>query len=446
VAVHDAPLTEYAAVGDTEVAYQVFGYGSVDVLYFYGLGSHVDLQWDLPSYRLVTAFVPFSRVIQFDRRGTGASGGSREKPPLWEEWIDDVRAVLTAAKSERVTIVAEADAGPIAMLFAAAHPEQVSALVLANTSPRYLVDDDYPIGMAPETLDVFVDMISNLWGTEELARVAVPAIADDATYVAAFARLLRGAATPRTAAAQYRYILESLDVRSALPLIQAPTLVLHNDRNPVVPVEHGRYLAQRIERSKFVVLSSEGVNLDGDLNKTVAELTEFLTGDRPQVQIDRVFTTILFTDIVGSTERVVAIGDQRWRSLLNAHDRAVRHELRRFRGREIGTRGDGFVASFDGPARAIRCAVAICEAMRPLGLLVRVGLHCGECEVRGTELDGLSVHIAARVSALASPEEILVTSSVKDMVVGSGIEFDDRGLHSLKGLPNPWQLLAVTSA
>jgi class 3 adenylate cyclase len=446
VAVHDAPLTEYAAVGDTEVAYQVFGDGSVDVLYFYGLGSHVDLQWDLPSYRLVTAFVPFSRVIQFDRRGTGASGGSREKPPLWEEWIDDVRAVLTAAKSERVTIVAEADAGPIAMLFAAAHPEQVSALVLANTSPRYLVDDDYPIGMAPETLDVFVDMISNLWGTEELARVAVPAIADDAAYVAAFARLLRGAATPRTAAAQYRYILESLDVRSALPLIQAPTLVLHNDRNPVVPVEHGRYLAQRIERSKFVVLSSEGVNLDGDLNKTVAELTEFLTGDRPQVQIDRVFTTILFTDIVGSTERVVAIGDQRWRSLLNAHDRAVRHELRRFRGREIGTRGDGFVASFDGPARAIRCAVAICEAMRPLGLLVRVGLHCGECEVRGTELDGLSVHIAARVSALASPEEILVTSSVKDMVVGSGIEFDDRGLHSLKGLPNPWQLLAVTSA
>jgi class 3 adenylate cyclase len=444
--VHDAPLTEYAAVGDTEVAYQVFGDGSVDVLYFYGLGSHVDLQWDLPSYRLVTAFVPFSRVIQFDRRGTGASGGSREKPPLWEEWIDDVRAVLTAAKSERVTIVAEADAGPIAMLFAAAHPEQVSALVLANTSPRYLVDDDYPIGMAPETLDVFVDMISNLWGTEELARVAVPAIADDAAYVAAFARLLRGAATPRTAAAQYRYILESLDVRSALPLIQAPTLVLHNDRNPVVPVEHGRYLAQRIERSKFVVLSSEGVNLDGDLNKTVAELTEFLTGDRPQVQIDRVFTTILFTDIVGSTERVVAIGDQRWRSLLNAHDRAVRHELRRFRGREIGTRGDGFVASFDGPARAIRCAVAICEAMRPLGLLVRVGLHCGECEVRGTELDGLSVHIAARVSALASPEEILVTSSVKDMVVGSGIEFDDRGLHSLKGLPNPWQLLAVTSA
>jgi class 3 adenylate cyclase len=444
--VHDAPLTEYAAVGDTEVAYQVFGDGSVDVLYFYGLGSHVDLQWDLPSYRLVTAFVPFSRVIQFDRRGTGASGGSREKPPLWEEWIDDVRAVLTAAKSERVTIVAEADAGPIAMLFAAAHPEQVSALVLANTSPRYLVDDDYPIGMAPETLDLFVDMISNLWGTEELARVAVPAIADDAAYVAAFARLLRGAATPRTAAAQYRYILESLDVRSALPLIQAPTLVLHNDRNPVVPVEHGRYLAQRIERSKFVVVSSEGVNLDGDLNKTVAELTEFLTGDRPQVQIDRVFTTILFTDIVGSTERVVAIGDQRWRSLLNAHDRAVRHELRRFRGREIGTRGDGFVASFDGPARAIRCAVAICEAMRPLGLLVRVGLHCGECEVRGTELDGLSVHIAARVSALASPEEILVTSSVKDMVVGSGIEFDDRGLHSLKGLPNPWQLLAVTSA
>src|SRR4029453_2612049 len=182
------------------------------------------------------------RVIQFDRRGTGASGGAREKPPLWEEWIDDVRAVLTAGKSERATIVAEADAGPIAMLFAAAHPEQVSALVLANTSPRYLVDDDYPIGTAPETLNAFVDMISNLWGTEELARVAVPAMADDAAYMAGFAGFVRGPATPPTPAAQYRYILESLDVRSPLPLIQAPTLVLHNDRNPVVPVEHGRYL------------------------------------------------------------------------------------------------------------------------------------------------------------------------------------------------------------
>jgi pimeloyl-ACP methyl ester carboxylesterase len=263
---HDPPLTRYVVVGDTDVAYQVFGDGSMDVLYFYGLGSHVDLVWDAEPYRIVDAFVRFGRVIQFDRRGTGASGGAREVVPTWEEWTDDVQAVLDAAECDRAAIVAESDAGPIAMLFAAAHPERVSALVLANTSARYLKDDDYAIGMPQESLDALVDTISRQWGTVELVQIAVPSRARDAAYVAAVARMLRAAGTPRTAAAQYRYILENLDVRSALALIQAPTLVLHNEQNAIVPVEHGRYLAQQIKGAKLVVLPRPGVNLGDELS------------------------------------------------------------------------------------------------------------------------------------------------------------------------------------
>jgi class 3 adenylate cyclase len=261
--------------------------------------------------------------------------------------------------------------------------------------------------------------------------------------MSAFARQWRASAPPRTAAAQYRYIYERLDVRDALPLIQAPTLVLHTIDNPVTPIEHGRYLAQHIAGAELVELPSSGMILDDVLNESIDLITEFFTGDRPSVAIDRVLTTVLFTDIVGSTERAVALGDHRWRSLLDAHDRAVRQQLQRFRGREINTTGDGFLAAFDGPARAIHCARAIRDAAHGLGLEIRAGLHTGECEVRGNDLSGVSVHTAQRVSALGRPGEILVTSTVRDMVAGSGITFNDRGLHTLKGLPDKRQILAV---
>ena len=429
-------------VDDTQVAYQVWGQGPIDVVPFYGLGSHIELASDLHD-TLADGLTSIGRVIVFDRRGMGASGGSRDTPPTWEEWTSDLEAVLDASESERAAVIAHVDAGPVAMLFAAAHPERVCALVLANTMARCLVADDYPIGLSPEQVDDMIERVRSQWGTVELVRAAMPNRAHDDFLMSAFARQWRASAPPRTAAAQYRYIYERLDVRDALPLIQAPTLVLHTIDNPVTPIEHGRYLAQHIAGAELVELPSSGMILDDVLNESIDLITEFLTGDRPSVAIDRVLTTVLFTDIVGSTERAVALGDHRWRSLLDAHDRAVRQQLQRFRGREINTTGDGFLAAFDGPARAIHCARAIRDAAHGLGLEIRAGLHTGECEVRGNDLSGVSVHTAQRVSALGRPGEILVTSTVRDMVAGSGITFNDRGLHTLKGLPDKRQILAV---
>jgi class 3 adenylate cyclase/alpha-beta hydrolase superfamily lysophospholipase len=437
------PETRYVEVDDTQVGYQVWGDGALDVVLMYGLGSHVDLSWDERVDRIADGLASFARLIQFDRRGTGVSGGSREAPPTWEEWTADLEAVLDAAHSETAALIAEVDAGPIAMLFAATHPERVRALILANTLARCLRDVDYPIGATPDELDAIIEFVRAQWGTVELARAVNPRRADDEAWVTAFSRQMRAAAPPHTAAAQYRYIFERLDVREALPLIQASTLVLHNTHHPFVPVEHGRYLARNIDGATLVELHSEGAALDDPLREALDVISEFLTGHRVAVPIDRVLTTVLFTDIVESTQQVVALGDQRWRELLDAHDHAVREQLRRFRGREIKTTGDGFFAAFDGPGRAIHCARAIIEAATQLGLAIRAGLHTGECEVRGEDLGGVCVHIAARVSALAGPGETLVTSTVRDMVDGSGITFDDRGLQSLKGLPDKRQVLAV---
>jgi class 3 adenylate cyclase len=441
----ETPETRYVEVDDTQVGFQVWGDGALDVVLMYGLGSHIDLAWDLKSNRIGDGLASFARLIRFDRRGTGVSGGSREVPPTWEEWTADVEAVLDAAGSETAAIFAEVDTGPIALLFAAAHPERVRALILANTLARGLRDADYPIGASPEALDASMDFVRAQWGTVELARAVIPSRADDAAFVSAYARQLRAAAPPNTAAAQYRYIWERLDVRQALPLIQAPTLVLHNTHHPFVPIAHGRFLASHIAGAKLIELQSKGLNIDDRAHEALDVISEFLTGDRLAVPVDRVLTTVLFTDIVDSTRQVVALGDHRWRELLDAHDHVVREHLRRFRGREIKTTGDGFFAAFDGPGRAIHCAEAIIEEANRLGLVIRAGLHTGECEVRGEDLGGVCVHTAARVSALAGPGEILVTRTVRDMVEGSGIAFDDRGMHTLKGLPDKRQVLVVVT-
>jgi class 3 adenylate cyclase len=284
-------------------------------------------------------------------------------------------------------------------------------------------------------------MLATMWGTEEFAGIANPSRADDAEWNRWGARMNRASATPRTAAAQYDYLLHHLDVRRALPLIQAPTLVLHVNQSPLLSVENGRYLAEHIAGATFIEESSGDLGLIED--ETFAQIIEFLTGARPDIEVDRILTTVLFTDIVGSTERAATLGDQKWRDLLDAHDHTVRDQLRRFRGKEINTTGDGFVASFDGPARAVRCAQAIGEATAKLGVELRVGLHTGECDVRGDDLGGLAVHVAARVAASASPGEILVSGMVKVLVAGSVIEFSDRGEHQLKGVPGPWKLFAV---
>jgi class 3 adenylate cyclase len=321
------------------------------------------------------------------------------------------------------------------------HPERVSALVLYNTSARYLAADDYPIGVSPEETDALIQLIEAQWG-EGLAALSVPSVAQDPELLRFEGKQLRACATPHSAAAQFDYILHSLDVRQALPLIQVPTLILHVRDNPFVPIAHSRYLAEQIPGATLVELPGAHIGLAGGKESMAVadEIALFLTGSRLEVEVDRILTTLLFTDVVSSTERAASLGDQAWRSLLDAHDRTVRDHLHRFRGKEINTTGDGFLASFDGPARAIRCALAISDATRLQGIDLHLGLHTGECEVRGDDLGGLAVHIAARIGSLAAPGEVLVSSTVKDLVVGSRLDFVDRGEYQLKGVPGTCKL------
>ena len=442
----DSRRPTYVRVSDSDVAYQVIGDGPIDLLYFHGLGSHFEHFWDMPVYaEFLSRLASFSRLILFDRRGTGGSDRLPNKLfPTWEEWTDDVGAVLDAAGSNRTAVFAAGDAGPIAILFAAMHPERVSALVLFNTTARFVAADDYPVGMPPEAIDFLVEGVSQIWGTVDAVRAANPDRAGDPEFLDHLARQFRSAATPHTAAAQFNYIWRSLDVRQALPLVGVPTLILHVRDNPMIPVEQGRYLADHIVGAKLVELPGRDFAAVSSGNAILVQVAEFLTGEHLPFEIERILTTVLFTDIVGSTERAASLGDNAWRSLLDAHDRSIRQQLRRFRGREINTTGDGFVACFDGPARAIRCALAIVEATRHLGIDLRLGLHTGECEVRDDNLGGLAVHIAARVSSLSGPGEVLVSGTVRDLVVGSGIEFTDLGNHELKGVPGTWKLFAVT--
>jgi len=442
--VKEPPETRYVDVGGAKVAYQVVGDGPPDLLYL-EIGQ-IDLRWDTPRFAdFFARLASFSRLILFDRRGTGASDRlPHNDVPTWEDWAEDARAVLDAAGAGRAAVFAVADAGPIGVLLAAMDPARVGALVLDNTSARFMVDDDYPIGLSAEVVESIVELFETTWATEDFVRMIVPdAMADDTEYLRSLGKQLRAVATPQMVGALYRYMMESVDVRSVLPLIQVPVLVFHNDRNPVIPLAHGRYLAEHLPGAKFIEKASDAAAFDSTDADFVAEVAEFLTGERPAVEVDRILTTLLFTDIVGSTGVAASLGDERWRSVLDAHDRAVRDQLRRFRGREINTTGDGFLAAFDGPARAIRGAQAILDAARELGIDVRAGLHTGECEVRGDDLAGLAVHVAARVGAEADAGEVVVSGTVRDLVAGSGIEFADRGEHQLKGVPGNWRLFKV---
>jgi class 3 adenylate cyclase/pimeloyl-ACP methyl ester carboxylesterase len=427
-------------VGGAEVAYQIVGQGPPDVIWVPGW-MHIDVIWEDQMWAaFLERLASFSRLILFDQRGSGASDAVPDTAtPTWEERADDVRGVLDAAGSERAVVLAEGDGGPTGLLFTAMQPERVSALILADTSARRLRADDYPIGLAPETVDVRVEMARAIWGTPDVVPFVFPSRADDPEFRQWAAKVMRAFATPKSAAAQLRYFIENLDAREALPLIRVPTLVLHSKNNLDFSTEEGRYLADHITGARFVEFPGGDDTVAFSLT-AVEEIIEFVTGERPPVEVDRILTTLLFTDIVGSTERAASVGDQAWRSLLDAHDRTVREQLRRFRGKEINTTGDGFLSSFDGPARAIRCALAVAEATKQLRLDLHLGLHTGECEVRGDDLGGLAVHIAARIASLAAPGEVLVSSTVKDLVAGSRIEFVDRGEHQLKGVPEAWRL------
>jgi class 3 adenylate cyclase len=403
--------------------------------------------WEHPaSADFLSRLAAFTRLILFDRRGRGASD---PMPPsavgLWEGWAEDLEAVLDAAGSQRAFVFGEVDSGPISILFAAMHPDRVQGLILANSSARYSRADDYRVGVPADEAAALLEMMSLTWGTEELAAMAHPAWADDRNSLRWSARVMRVSDTPRAAAEQVRDII-AMDVRHALPLIQAPTLILHNTGNRFMPLEQGRFLAQHIADARLREFANDEAYLYSapEVAEIRAAIAEFITGEAPPIEIDRILTTILFTDIVASTERAAALGDRRWKQLLDAHDRVVRDQLHHYRGLEVNTTGDGFHASFDGPARAIHCARAIQGAVGELGLRVRAGLHTGECELRGDDLAGLAVHIAARVGARAAPGEILVSSTVRDLVVGSGIAFEDRGESALKGVPGTWRLFAAT--
>ena len=441
----EIPETRYVKSGELYIAYQVFGAGSVDLFYVPGFVSHLEHQWEDAAWaHMLRRLGSFSRVITFDKPGTGLSDRLADFPTL-EQRIDDVRAVMDAVGSERAAFFGISEGGPMSILFAATHPQRTSALILYGTYARRMWAPDHPWGRTEAEMDAILERIDRDWGKDALLDLSDPSIANNDEARRTFARYFRLAASPGAALTVLR-LQTQIDVRHVLPAIHVPALVMHRSGDRVTRVEQGRYLAEHIPGAKFVELAGDDhMPAVGNGDAIIDEIGEFLTGVRP-VEIDRVLATILFTDIVGSTERALALRDRRWRELLEQYYATVRRELARFRGREIDRAGDGLFAAFDGPARAIRCACRIRDEVRSLGLEVRSGLHAGECEVLGDKIGGIAVHIGARVAAAAEPGEVLVSNTVKDLVAGSGIAFRDRGTHALRGLPGEWRLFVVTGA
>ena len=440
------PKTQYAKSGDIHIAYQINGEGPLDLVCVPGFVSHVEYVWEHPRvahfFRRLTRF---SRVIHFDKRGTGLSDRVTDIPTL-EQRMDDVRAVMDAAGSERAALFGVSEGGPMSLLFSATYPERTSGLILYGSYARRSWAPEYPFGSTEEDWRVAIESVDRHWGGQRMVELVAPSLAHDEGFAQWMANYLRLAASPGAAIAVWK-MNKDIDVRHILPAIRVPTLVIHRTGDRLIRVEHGRYLAEHIPGSKLVELAgTDHVSWTGDAEAILDEMEEFLTGARHQPEVDRVLATVLFTDIVGSTEQAAALGDRRWREVLDGYYALARRELVRFRGREIDTAGDGLFAAFDGPARAIRCAMAIATGARPLGIEIRAGLHTGECEVMGEKLGGIAVHIGARVAAQAGPGEVLVSSTVKDLVAGAGLHFQDRGVHSLRGTPGDWRLFAVAGA
>jgi class 3 adenylate cyclase/pimeloyl-ACP methyl ester carboxylesterase len=436
--------TQYAKKGDAHIAYQVVGEGNpIDLVLVSTWFSHVEARWDLPGYvHYLRRLSSFSRLISFDKYGMGLSDPipSRELPPL-EDWMDDVSAVMDAVGLERAAIMGAAEASPMAELFAATYPERTSALVLVNATARISAAEGYEIGAPPDVQERIIAMAEQTWGRGDLIAVINPSLVGNAAAVEAWGRFFRLSASPATAAAVMRMLFE-LDVRDVLPTISVPTLVVHRQDNPIVTVDQGRYVAEHIEGASFVAVPGADYGLAvGDIDVVIDEVEEFLTGSRPAHPTDRVLATVLFTDIVDSTPRAVELGDARWREVLERHDELARAEVARFGGAIADFTGDGLLASFEGPARAVRCAFALRDRLRTLGLEIRAGLHTGEIERRSEGIAGIGVHIAARVLALAGGGEVLVSRTVRDLVTGSGLTFVDRGTHTLKGVPDQWEIL-----
>lgn len=431
----------YALSDQAYIAYQVLGDGPVDLVYTPGIWSNLDVMWEWPSWdRYLKRLASFSRLILFDMRGVGLSDRGPEAPTL-ELQMDDVGAVMDAAGSQAAVVFGGARGAAMTMLFAASHPERTRALILYAPIARSLRAADWPYGRTEQEQQAFFERFTKEMGTAQNLDLQGPS--HDATFRRWWARFERLGASPG-AWRELQEIMGQLDVRRVLPHIQAPTLVLHRRGDRIVDVNQGRAVADRIPGARFVELEGiDHIPFLGDADAIVAEIEEFVTGSRKVSEPDRLLATVLFTDIVASTRTAVSLGDRRWRQLLEEHHRLVREELRRYRGREVDTAGDGFLATFDGPGRAIACALAIIETVRGLGIEVRAGLHTGEVESMGERIGGVAVHIGARVAAQAEPGQVLVSRTVVDLVAGSGVRFADQGEHELKGIPGSWRLFAV---
>ncbi|HXR31864.1 MAG TPA: alpha/beta fold hydrolase [Solirubrobacterales bacterium] len=438
------PSTRYAQSADgVSIAFQVHGEGPLDLVFVPGFVSHVELIWEEPAIaRLLRRLASFSRLIVFDKRGQGLSD-RLGRPPTLEESMDDLGAVMDATGSERAAIFGVSEGGPMSALFAATHPERVSSLVLYGTFARLVKAPDFPQGVGEERFDAWSEQVRREWGGPVGVDLWAPSGKGNPEFERWWARLLRQGTSP-AGAIDLMNLYREIDVRATLPAIGVPTLVLHRRDDRLVPVRQARYLADRIPGARYVELSgADHLPTVGDQDALLDEVEEFLVGSRGAHGIERSLATILFTDIVGSTETAARLGDQRWRDLLERHDTTVRRELALHRGREVKTLGDGVLATFDGPGRAIRCATAIHDELGRSGMEIRSGIHSGEVEAIGEDVGGMAVHIGARVGALAAPGEVLVSSTVRELVVGSGIEFEERGSHRLKGAPDQWRLFAV---
>ncbi len=433
------PETRYAKSGDLRIAYQVVGSGPFDLVFVPGFVSNIEMFWERPEWaNFLSRLAGFSRLILFDKRGTGLSDRVAGIASL-EERMDDVRAVMDAAGSERAALLGFSEGGSMSLLFAGTYPQRVHGLVLYGSyahSPR--TGGDY--------LKERIEAIDRLWGTGEyIIGRFMPSLSSDEAARRLMARWERLSASPSAVIAITKMNSE-IDARHILPAIRVPTLVIHRVGDSVCPVEGGRYLAANITGARYLELPGEN-HVPGYepeiVDRIVGEIEEFLTGSRSEAEIDRVLATVMFTDIVESTKRAAELGDRQWRALLDRHDDAVRQQLARFRGKEVKNLGDGFLATFDGPARAVRCASAIADAVQPLGIAVRSGLHTGEIELKPDDIGGIAVHIAARVADIAEPSETVVSSTVRDLVAGSGLRFRDRGIHALRGLPDELHLYSV---
>jgi class 3 adenylate cyclase len=433
----------FARRGDVHVAYRVVGEGPIDLVYAQGAYTHLEIEWELPAFRrYCERLAEFTRLILFDKRGMGMSDRVPGTTTL-EERMDDVRAVMDAVGSERAAVMGESEGGPLAMLFAAADPKRTAALILQGAEVRERADKGWPWGESTEEeFESAMATLPDWWGNGLGIDTIAPSVAGQEWAREWFGRVQVHSNTPGGAEAFMRMAFD-IDVRHVAPAINVPTFIVHAKGDKVCPVENGRFLASTIPGARYVELPGDDHVPWFAPDDVLAEIREWLTGQREAATPDRVLATVLFTDLVGSTARATELGDRRWRELLEQHHAAVRHELERFGGRELDTAGDGFFATFDGPARAIRCALAIVEAVQPLGLDVRTGLHTGEVELLGGKVAGIAVNIGARVAARAGAGEVLVSGTVRDLVAGSGIAFADRGVAELKGVPGEWRMSVV---